>query len=284
VALAIVAVLIGLLAGALQRVRESAYRARCAHNLMQIGLAFQMHQSTLGFFPTAGGDWGTPPTYQGGAPAIGEDQGAGWGFQILPYLEAENVWLGGGAATDNQRQRIAVGAINPVFFCPSRRAPMTLTYADLYISSGPDDLVTHALCDYASNNLSDDSGAIRANGYGAPIRIDDITDGASTTLLVSEKRMNLFYIGKGNRSDDNEGYSSGNDWDTMRSSNNPPAPDTNAPTLENGFANFGSSHRSGINAVFADGSSHRILFSIDPIIFSRLGSRADGQPVSGVDF
>ena len=104
------------------------------------------------------------------------------------------MWNGGDATTDNDRQRFIVGAVNPIFFCPTRRPPMTLTYADLYISQGPNDLVTHALCDYASNNLNEDTGAIRANGYGAPLRIEDSTDGASTTLLVGEKRMNLFYF------------------------------------------------------------------------------------------
>jgi prepilin-type N-terminal cleavage/methylation domain-containing protein/prepilin-type processing-associated H-X9-DG protein len=281
--IAIAAVLVALLIGGVQRARESASRARCAHNLMQIGLAFQTHQNALGFFPTAGGDWGTPPTYIDGVPATGADQGAGWGYQILPYLDGEIVWRGGDGATDNERQRVAVGAVNPVFFCPTRRAPMTLAYADLYISKGPNDLVTHALCDYASNNLGNGGGAIRANRFGPPVRIDDITDGTSNTLLVAEKRMNLFYLG-GKRSDDNEGYSGGNDWDTMRSANSPPLADTNEPTPEHGFATFGSSHPSGINSVFADGSVHRISFSIDSTVFSRLGSRADGLPIASDDF
>ncbi|HWY87445.1 MAG TPA: DUF1559 domain-containing protein, partial [Gemmataceae bacterium] len=94
----------------------------------------------------------------------------------------------------------------------------------------------------------------------------------------------LFYMGNGNRSDDNEGYTAGNDWDTMRSANNPPAPDTNAPTPEKGFATFGSSHPSGLNVVFADGSVRPISFSIDPTTFSRLGTRADGHPIAGDDF
>jgi len=64
--------------------------------------------------------------------------------------------------------------------------------------------------------------------------------------------MNLYYLGM-HRSDDNEGYTAGNDWDSMRSANMVPGPDTNAPTSENGFADFGSSHRSGMNFVFADG-------------------------------
>ena len=105
-----------------------------------------------------------------------------------------------------------------------------------------------------------------------------MTDGASTTLLVGEKRMNLFYLGM-QRSDDNEGYSSGNDWDTMCDANLVPQPDTNAPTSENGFAGFGSSHRSGMNFLFGDGSVRLIKYSINPTIFARLGTRADGSPL-----
>jgi prepilin-type N-terminal cleavage/methylation domain-containing protein/prepilin-type processing-associated H-X9-DG protein len=281
VVIAIMAVLIGLLIPAVQKVREAASRLQCANQLKQIGLAFQTHHTALGYFPTAGTDWGSPPTYVKGTPAVGSQQGAGWGFQILPHLEADAVWRGGGATTDNARQRAAVAAILPVFFCPSRRAPMTVAYADLYISQGPGDLVTHGLCDYAANNLDNGSGAIRANGFGPPLHIADITDGTSATLLVGEKRMNLFYLGQLPRSDDNEGYSAGNDWDTMRNANNPPAPDTNEDSDERGFANFGSSHRTGLNVVFADGSVRLISFGIDPTVFSRLGTRADGQPIDG---
>src|SRR5262249_18286081 len=147
------------------------------------------------------------------------------------------------------------------------------------ISQGDDDLVTHALCDYASNNLGDDSGAIWSNEFGPPPRIRDITDGTSSTLLVGEKRMNLFYLGQVVRSDDNEGYTAGNDWDTMRSANSPPGHDTNEASAERGFANFGASHPSGLNVVFADGSVHLIAFDIDPVVFARLGTRADGEQV-----
>jgi prepilin-type N-terminal cleavage/methylation domain-containing protein len=284
VVIAIISILAALMLPAVQAAREAARRSQCTNNLRQIGLAFHNHHEVLRFFPTSGGDWGTPPTYVNGNPAVLNKQGAGWGFQILPYLEGQAAWQGGTATTDNARQRVAVGTVFPVYFCPSRRAPTTIDYADFYISQGPNDLVTHALGDYASNNLDDGSGAIRANAYGPALGIVDIRDGTSTTLLVSEKRLNLYYAGKAIRADDNEGYSGGNDWDTMRNANYPPAPDTNAPTTENGFGNFGSSHRAGLNVLLADGSVRHVSYSVDATVFSRLGTRADGQPLSGDAF
>jgi len=284
VVIGIMALLIALLIPAVQMAREVARRIECSNHLKQIGLAFQTHHEQLGFLPTAGDGWGSPPTYINGAPAVGDKQGASWGFQILPYLEAKEVWQGGSGKTDNERQRIAVGTPNPHFFCPTRRSPMTVTYSDFYISQGRNDPVTHALCDYASNNLDDDTGAIQSNVFGPPVRIGDITDGASSTLLVGEKCMNLFYLGKTGRSDDNEGYTGGNDWDTMRNAGYAPGHDTNAETTERGFAHFGSSHPHGFNIVLADGSVRFIAFTIDHDVFSRLGTRAEGQPVGSGDF
>jgi prepilin-type N-terminal cleavage/methylation domain-containing protein/prepilin-type processing-associated H-X9-DG protein len=284
VVIGILGVLFAILLPAVQRVREAASRAQCANNLKQIGLAFQSHHSALGYFPTAGDNWSTPPTYINGVPAVGDQQGAGWGFQILPYIEGDNAWRGGGATTDSARQRVAVGAIFPVYFCPSRRAPMTVTYHDLYISRSGDDLVTHALNDYAGNNLFNDSGVLRSNVVGSPLRLADITDGTSSTLLIGEKRMNIYYLGQPLRSDDNEGYTGGHDWDTMRSTDAPPARDSNAATPEKGLVHFGSSHPSGLNVVFADGSVHHVPYAIDPAVFSLLGSRADGKPINTSDF
>jgi len=278
VAIAVIGLLLALLLPAVQMAREAARRTQCKNNLKQIGLAFQLHEDQWRLLPTAGGDWGSAPTYINGQPATGVKQMAGWGYQILPYIDGQAAWKGGDGTTDNQRQRIAVGTAFPVFFCPSRRSPATFTYSDGYISQSGQDLVTHALCDYASNNLNDGTGAIQGILFGSPLGIRDQLDGTSTTLLVAEKRMNRFWFGQ-SRSDDNEGYTGADDWDMMRSANLKPAPDTNEETSENGYGEFGSSHRSGFNVLFVDGSVRHLSYQIDQTLFSRLGTRNDGQPV-----
>src|SRR5438874_8988761 len=110
--------------------RESARRTKIKNNLKQMGLANMHQHDQRKFLPSGGWDWFEPPTYISGTPATGENQRASWAFQILPYLEAQNVWNGGSGSTDTDRALIAVGTPNSMFFCRSRRSPQTITYSD----------------------------------------------------------------------------------------------------------------------------------------------------------
>jgi prepilin-type N-terminal cleavage/methylation domain-containing protein len=262
VVIAIIGVLVALLLPAVQQAREAARRAQCRNHLKQIALAFHNHHDNQLFFPTGGWNWWTSPTYVNGSPETGAQQQAGWGFQILPHIEAATVWRAGAVT--------AVATPNQMFFCPSRRSPQTVTYIDQYSPALTGTNLTHALCDYAGSNF-DGTGVIK---QFTPTRIGDVTDGTSSTLLIGEKRLNVAELGK-NQPDDNEGYTAGWDEDTMRLTSQAPAPDFSGSGP--GPAIFGAAHRGAFNAAFTDGAVHSISYSIDMTVFRRLGTMSDGQ-------
>jgi prepilin-type N-terminal cleavage/methylation domain-containing protein len=265
VVIAIIGALVALLLPAVQQVREAARRAQCRNNLRQIALSFHLHHDTLQAFPTGGWEWWTPPTYVNGTPAVGRDQQAGWGFQILPYIEADAVWRAGAVT--------AVATPNRIFFCPSRRDPQTVKYVDQYTPPLTGDVLTHALCDYAASNF-DGTGAVQRM---TPVRIAEIIDGTSNTFLIGEKRLNVSQLGQ-EQADDNEGYTAGWDEDTMRVTTESPAPDFQGDGP--GPMVFGASHRSAFHMAFADGSVRSLSYSIDLQVLTFLGDRQDGQVVN----
>jgi prepilin-type N-terminal cleavage/methylation domain-containing protein len=133
VVIAIIAVLIGLLLPAVQKVREAAARTQCQNHLKQMGLAFHNYHDANSAFPSGG--WG----YQWmGDPdrGAGRDQPGGWVFHILPYLEQDNLWklgaTGNRSATADldpaKQAKIAAMAALTVkgFYCPTRRSPQAL--------------------------------------------------------------------------------------------------------------------------------------------------------------
>src|SRR5436190_9868083 len=109
VVIAIIAILIGLLLPAVQKVREAAARMQCGNNLKQLGLAIHNYHDTNRFLP----------------PARGNKWLACWGVLILPYIEQDNVYkqwdLKKAYYLQNDTARLS---LIPTFFCPARRAPM----------------------------------------------------------------------------------------------------------------------------------------------------------------
>jgi prepilin-type N-terminal cleavage/methylation domain-containing protein/prepilin-type processing-associated H-X9-DG protein len=291
VVIAIIGVLIGLLLPAVQKVREAAARAQCLNNLKQIGMAFHAHHNQYKCFPSGGFSVDpnpSPPLYSGpdqltGVPLVAPYQKAGWAFQILPFLEGNNAWKAGAV--------VAIATPNPVFFCPSRRAPQTLQLLPGEEDYEPDNIdldegLTHAMLDYAASSLDVDPQTGKGIGVvreAMGVRIIEITDGTSNTLMVADRRMNLTMLGQKNE-DDFLGYTSGWDDETVRKTNQVPEPDYRGDQGEDGEAKFGSSHPGRINALLADGSVRSISYSINPYVFSYLGNRSDGQVIDANDF
>jgi prepilin-type N-terminal cleavage/methylation domain-containing protein/prepilin-type processing-associated H-X9-DG protein len=269
VVISILGMLVALLMPAVQAAREAARRTQCINHLKQVGLAFQQHAAAFDAFPGGGRAWFDPPTFQQGRPTTGSLQRAGWGFQTLPYLEATQVWTAGPLA--------AVGTPLPTYFCPSRRPPQTVQRADKFRPALTGSVVVHALCDYAASNR-EQTGVVRQL---APRPLHELSDGASHTLLVAEKRMNVAQLGE-EQDDDNEGYAAGWNEDTIRQTDEGPAPDHEGPG--DGEKLFGSSHAGGVNAAMADGAVRSIRFDIDDAVFAALGHIADGEQIDATQW
>src|SRR5216683_6575246 len=93
VVIAIIGVLIALLLPAVQKVREAANRVSCANNCKQIGLAIHNFHDTWLRFPSNGAEWDCGPSYDStGTPLPAGQQTADFLFQILPFIEQDNLY------------------------------------------------------------------------------------------------------------------------------------------------------------------------------------------------
>jgi prepilin-type N-terminal cleavage/methylation domain-containing protein len=295
VVIAIIAVLIGVLLPAVQKVRESASRTQCANNLRQIGLAFANHNAALGCLPGGGEVWNSDRSWGDLArtvPHVAPKQDWGWAYQILPYVEQDNLWrtpftLPGQGVRSGEKLTFSTPVA--IYFCPTRRPPTVLTRRE----------EKKAMTDYAANggeygsqywwDNGGKSGVVVRKEMGR-VRYADIKDGTSNTLLAGEKNLNLAVLNDPqiNAWDDNSGFVAGFDWDSVRWGTLPPAFDRFVPCRGNDLdgvckdadTRFGSSHAAGFNGVFCDGSVRMIRYSVDPTQFKRVCARSDGQSVN----
>ena len=114
VVIAIIAILIGLLLPAVQKVRDAAAQTRCKNNLKQLGIAMHAHHDAVGFLPSGGWGW----LWVGVPGLMGKDQPGGWIYSALPYFEQDTIYrMSGSQAAVDQRLQTPVALYN----CPSRR-------------------------------------------------------------------------------------------------------------------------------------------------------------------
>jgi prepilin-type processing-associated H-X9-DG protein len=216
---------------------------------------------------------------RGSSPAVLQDQYWGWAYQILPFFEHQDLW---------QEPDNSVVEATPLefYFCPTRRSPMIVQPEDGGVDPKPN---ARAMLDYAGNGGTDGENNEGFGRDGALVRrqasrlnFAGIADGTSKTLLIGEKRLNAARLGTF-QYEDNEGWTSGWDWDAIRWANEQPAPD-HYDGIVFGSSGFGSSHPSGFNAAFCDGSGRTIGYAIDHELFRRICIRNDGQVVEASDF
>jgi prepilin-type N-terminal cleavage/methylation domain-containing protein/prepilin-type processing-associated H-X9-DG protein len=187
VVIAIIAILIGLLLPAVQKVREAAARIKCQNNLKQLGLALHNYEGAMGRFP---------PLYPGAAPGSTVfNYKYTWSViaQLNPYLEQTAIYnsmdltqpMYDAANQVTTANRPAVVQKIGLFLCPSDRGvPVSSAYG--VTDMGP------------TNYVASHGSGLSGGGYGSPIAADgvfpavtgvrftDMTDGSSNTAAMSE--------------------------------------------------------------------------------------------------
>lgn len=308
VVIAIIGVLVALLLPAVQMAREAARRMQCQNHLKQFGLAFQNHHDTQKHLPTGGWGWswvGDPDL------GFGVNQPGGWVFNILPYCEGKTIYdIAAGKSGPPKATDLARMVQTPIKFfnCPSRRPaavyPIPITN-DVFFNFDP--IPLGAKVDYSAISSDQAPPNDDQNGNGgkppAPpppvpaefrftgvvyqrstVRLSQVTDGTSNTLMVGEKQLCVQNYRTGLDGADNENLFAGFNNDTTRGMNNrrtgavgdirfPPRVDGRTPDLRV----LGSAHPGGFNGVLCDGSVRNFSYNINEDTFMRLGHRADGN-------
>jgi len=212
VVIAIIAILIGLLLPAVQKVREAAARMKCSNNLKQLGIALQSYHDANGYFPPGGHSDQAPFGTGGGG------WGSSWLVFTLPFIEQDNAFRlmtfagssgWGGASATNNLNVTANRSIN-TFVCPSSPMPATTTST----FNGSSQMLNHyvgisgavngTIPGYSDNLFFSNSGSAgccsggiaAGNGMLIPgfarLRMEGVTDGTSNTICVGEQNDFIF--------------------------------------------------------------------------------------------
>lgn len=298
VVIAILAILAAMLLPAVQMAREAARRSFCSNNLRQVGLALLNYESARGSFPAGG--FSTP---EGGF-------GFSWWALILPYIEQDDIFdrldkkdptLGFVGHKGNQHNREVLHGVDfPFMSCPSSTLPRYVLRGAVNENANVISPMYAGLAGATNHSTARDKksrggtqGRISAGGVlirDKPIRILQIKDGTSKTLMVGEQ-SDWCQTSLGNqadcRSDCGYGFPIGpskDQWDR----------DFNITTVIHGIndktwvahgvaGNCGpnrpiqSAHPGGSHLMFADGSVHLFDEQINMDTWYNLVNRDDGN-------
>jgi prepilin-type N-terminal cleavage/methylation domain-containing protein/prepilin-type processing-associated H-X9-DG protein len=318
VVIAIIGILVGLLLPAVQAARESARRMQCANNLKQMGTASHTHLSSIGNFPAGG--WGY---YWIGDPDKGKDwrQPGGWVFNLLPYVDQENLYNLQANKSGAARLTAATQMVQtplPIFNCPTRRRAKQypIGTGDPSRQHQPrftNNINTGARCDYAGNGgdvYTDASNSGAMAGYGPDDYAPGVTDAAKAGFnklatisngiffpgsyvkhaQVKDGLSNTILVGEKYLYPDR--YETGadpGDNETMYMGDNGDIvrwTGPNFPASQDRFGYdtwkpFGSAHSGNFNVAMCDGSVRNLSYTIDGETYRRLGNRRDGLVLDG---
>jgi prepilin-type N-terminal cleavage/methylation domain-containing protein/prepilin-type processing-associated H-X9-DG protein len=269
VVIAIIGVLVAITLPAVQMAREASRRSSCANNLRQQAVAVKLHEGTHKIFPTGG--WGGD--YLGDPDAgYGPKQPGGWIYNVLAYIEQENLRQLGrglrGRAAEQQNSRALEEALATlmqtpldVFYCPSRRLARLYPYTGgalkNYAQKPPEKV---AKTDYA---ISATVSYKKSEVIMPDIQLSG--KGASKTVLAGEKSLAATSYDSGVPGDSLVAYVGDCD-DIRRSSGGMPTSDRSlaATGHDSGAGSgdprtttgggFGGPHPSGANIAYCDGS------------------------------
>jgi prepilin-type N-terminal cleavage/methylation domain-containing protein/prepilin-type processing-associated H-X9-DG protein len=198
VVIAIIAILIALLVPAVQKVREAAARTQCINNMKQLGLATHNHHDSKKVFPpsaTPNADpWKT--TLPSGAVAPDADWGNSWMVFILPYIEQSsiyNAWqFNGQSGWQNANDNALIkGVTIGTYRCPATALPDVNPYGvgimyTTYVA------ICGSVTDVGVKTWG--TNIVSAQGLMSPkskVRMADVPDGTSSTILVGEQSNHL---------------------------------------------------------------------------------------------
>ncbi|CAN5124919.1 DUF1559 domain-containing protein [soil metagenome] len=248
VVIAIIAVLIGLMMPAVQKVRASAARASCLNNCKQIGLGLNGHLSQYKKFPPGGIEL-----------RLGSDltkRQLAWSVYLLPFLEQQAVFdrLCLDKAFDHTDNAAAAATPLSVYRCPASRNLQTLNTG-------------RGVCDYGGiygeRITGPNSPPKGMMIYDKAFTADDIKDGLSTTVAIGE----------------DSGWSDGQ-WINGKNIFDQAFPINQAPSFENDMR---SDHPHGVNILFADGSARFLRETVALPMLAAICTRAGGETVTDLD-